>query len=87
MQAIANMMQRLGAIDDHLRDVVDRLEGRLGIMEGRLGIMEGRLGTIEDNTHVNNALTLNHRIIARNQINQPRCEPLRKTVCTPSIIN
>ena len=80
MQAIANMMQRLGTIDDHLRDVVDRLEDRLGIIEGHLG-------TIEDNTHVNNALTLNHQIIARNQINQPRCEPLRKTVCTPSIIN
>ena len=74
------MMQRLGAIDDRLRDVVDRLQDRLGIIEGRLG-------AIEDNTQVNNALTLNHRIIARNQINQPRCEPLRKTVCTPSIIN
>ena len=80
MKGIANMMQHLGAIDNHLCDVVDCLEDHLGIIEGHLG-------TIEDNTYVHNALACNHRIIARNQINQPFCVPLRKTVCTPSIIN
>ena len=69
MEGIANIMQRLGAIDD-----------RLGAINDRLDTIEGRLGTIEDDTLLNNAMTLNHRTIARNQMNQPHCEPLRKTV-------
>ena len=61
MGGIANIMQRLGAIND-----------RLDTIEDLLDTIEGRLGTIEDDTLFNNAMTLNHRTIARNQMNQPQ---------------
>ena len=74
---------RLGAVEGHLGAVeggLGTVEGRLDTIEGRLDTIEGRLDTIQDNTLLNNAMTLNHRTIARNQMNQPHCEPLRKTV-------
>lgn len=84
MEGIANIVQRLGTIEGRLGAIEGRLgavEGHLGAVEGRLDMIEGRLDTIEDNTLLNNAMTLNHRTIARNKVNQPHCEPLRKTVC------
>lgn len=90
MEGIANIVQCLGAIEDHL-GIIDgclgaveghlgAVEGGLGTVEGCLDTIEGRLDTIQDNALLNNAMTLNHWTIARNQMNQPHCEPLRKTV-------
>ena len=88
-EGVAAILQRLDAIDGRL----DAIERRLDHIENCIGTPEDHLdgvdrGTIWDTIQINNALTLNHRTIARNRENVPHCEPLRKTVSSlPFLIN
>lgn len=46
----------------------------------RLDIIENRQIEISTNIRLNNALIYNQRVIGRNFLEQPNCQPLKKTV-------
>lgn len=76
MTGIATILQRLDQIDQRL----DTINGRLDGIDQRLNGIDNRLHTVEDDVKLTKSITLNHRIIARNEESQPVCQPLYKTV-------
>ncbi|KAF8901402.1 hypothetical protein CPB84DRAFT_1777781 [Gymnopilus junonius] len=76
MTGIAAILQRLDQIDQRL----DTIDGRLDGIDQHLDGIDNRLHTVEDDVKLTKAITLNHRIIARNEESQPVCQPLYKTV-------
>jgi hypothetical protein len=64
-----------------------RILERLDAIEARQIAMEGRQTAMENSLAINNAMIHNQRVIARNCLSQPNCQPLQKTVDFPQFSN
>lgn len=86
-QMVATVMQRLDGIDGQLQAQSAQIQAQsaqmqaLSVqMQAQFAQMQAQFAQMQDSLTLTNAITLNHKTIARNKKQLPICEPLRKTV-------